>query len=168
MTTTHLERLLFVQGGLCFFCNRPLPMANASVEHLQASANGGTNHDDNCVACCKTLNRALGSMALKAKFQVVLNQKGTFQCPMASTAHAVPKTLSKPTSLGKKQDVFVLIVETLRQRGSSRPRTIKTLTSTIAALLLRHKSPETPTSLVEKLRSTGTITESDGKVSYAL
>ena len=74
MPTTPLERLLFLQGGLCFFCSQPLPKSEASVEHLQAVANGGTNHDDNCVACCKAVNRVLGSMPLKAKIQMVLDQ----------------------------------------------------------------------------------------------
>ncbi|MGL6334488.1 HNH endonuclease [Aeromonas jandaei] len=61
---------MFVQGGLCFFCKQPLPKTEASVEHLLASANGGSNSDENCVACCKAVNRLLGSMSLKEKFQV--------------------------------------------------------------------------------------------------
>jgi len=65
MPTKSLERLMFVQGGLCFFCKQPLSKADASVEHLLASANAGNNHDDNCVACCKSFNALLGSMSLK-------------------------------------------------------------------------------------------------------
>lgn len=79
--TTHLDRLLFAQGGQCFFCRKPLPKAEASVEHLNASANGGTNDDGNCVACCKALNHLLGSKSIKEKMQIVLNQRGNFQCP---------------------------------------------------------------------------------------
>lgn len=81
MPTKPLDRLMFVQGGLCFFCKKPLTKEDASVEHLLAKANGGSNSDDNCVACCKTVNRLLGSMSLKEKFQVALNQKGQFECP---------------------------------------------------------------------------------------
>jgi hypothetical protein len=33
-----LDRLTFLQGGLCFFCKEPLPAGEASVEHLVASA----------------------------------------------------------------------------------------------------------------------------------
>ena len=61
---------MFVQGGLCFFCKQPLPRAEASVEHLLAGANGGSSKDENCVACCKSINALLGSMSLKEKFQV--------------------------------------------------------------------------------------------------
>jgi hypothetical protein len=81
MPTTSMSRLLFAQGGDCFFCKAPLPKSEASVEHLVASANGGSDHDKNCVVCCKALNALLGSMSLKEKLQVVLNQKGKFTCP---------------------------------------------------------------------------------------
>jgi len=37
--------------------------------------------DENCVACCKAVNALLGSMSLKEKIQVVLNQQGQFKCP---------------------------------------------------------------------------------------
>src|SRR4051812_10008931 len=92
MPTTPLDRLMFAQGGLCFFCRQPLPKAEASIEHLFASCNGGSNTDGNCVACCKSLNALLGSMSLKEKFQVVLNQNGDFKCPNGSGVAKVPAT----------------------------------------------------------------------------
>jgi hypothetical protein len=54
---------MFVQGGNCFFCKSPLPKADASIKHLFASANGGGNNEENCVACCKSLSAILGSVA---------------------------------------------------------------------------------------------------------
>ena len=88
---------MFVQGGFCFFCKQPLPKFEASVEHLQASANGGNNNDENCVACCKAVNALLGSMSLKEKFQVVLNQKGQFKCPNgAGTVKVTPQPKAAP------------------------------------------------------------------------
>ena len=86
---------MFVQGGLCFFCKQPLPKAEASVEHLFASSNGGSNNDENCVACCKSVNALLGSMSLKEKFQVVLNQKGQFKCPICPNFEPLAKEEAK-------------------------------------------------------------------------
>ena len=80
----QLDRLIFEQGGECFFCRKPLPKGEASIEHLVAAANGGPNHEDNCVACCKTFNAMLGSKPLKQKVQILLNQKGAFRCPAES------------------------------------------------------------------------------------
>ena len=94
MPTTALDRLMFAQGGVCFFCKEPLPPAEASVEHLVASANGGGNNDENCVACCRSLNALLGSKSLKEKIQIVLNQKGQFKCPNRTAAEKARKPVS--------------------------------------------------------------------------
>jgi 5-methylcytosine-specific restriction endonuclease McrA len=81
MSTTPLERTLFLQGGQCFFCSKMLPKAEASVEHLVPKALGGSDHLDNLVACCKSLNSLFGSMTPKEKIRALLNQKGKFKCP---------------------------------------------------------------------------------------
>ncbi len=105
MTMKQLDRLLFEQGNQCFFCRKPLKPIDASVEHLVASANGGTNGEENCVACCKKLNALLGSKSLKEKVQIVLNQRGSFRCPedvererLASVAKAMAPVAITPRS----------------------------------------------------------------------
>jgi HNH endonuclease len=172
MPTKPLDRLMFVQGGLCFFCKQPLPKAEASVEHLLASANGGSNNDENCVACCKAVNAMLGSMSLKEKFQVVLNQKGQFKCPngAGSAKEAIqPKAIPKaPVTAKSKDDKLTLVVANLKQRGNSRPRTLKTLTSTVASLFPKGLFAAELTTLVQQLQTTGKVTVSEGKVTYAL
>ncbi len=72
---------MFAQGNQCFFCGKTMSKQEASIEHLVASANGGKNNDENCVACCKALNSLLGKMTLKEKVRVFLNQNGKFKCP---------------------------------------------------------------------------------------
>lgn len=171
MTTKPLDRLMFVQGGLCFFCKEPLPKTEASVEHLFASANGGGNNFENCVACCKSVNVLFGSMSLKEKFQVVLNQKGNFKCPRgASAVKAVPppSTPSKaPTLANSKADTFSMVVANLTQRGNARPRTLKTLTSTVASLLPKRPESEV-TAVVQQLQATGKVSVAENKVTYDL
>jgi SMC interacting uncharacterized protein involved in chromosome segregation len=72
-------------------------------------------------------------MSLKEKFQVVLNQKGQFKCPNGvSSKGATPakaQVATKPDS-----DKFTAVVANLKQRGNSKPRTLKTLKSTIVSL----------------------------------
>jgi hypothetical protein len=82
----QLDRLLFEQGGDCFFCKQPLAKADASVEHLVAQANGGTSAEENVVACCKAINALLGSKPLKDKFAIILRQRQGFQCPAKAAA----------------------------------------------------------------------------------
>ena len=86
----QLDRLLFEQGGDCFFCKQPLAKADASIEHLLAQANGGTSAEENVVACCKAINSLLGNKPLKEKFAIILRQRHGFQCPAKQSAASSP------------------------------------------------------------------------------
>lgn len=157
----QLERLMFLQGGLCFFCGQPLPAGDASVEHLLASANGGTNSEENCVACCKALNALFGDKSIKEKLQVVLNQRGQFQCPKGTTgAQAIV-----PVRLDEK---LALIVADLQKRGSARPRKVTTLRNTINAVLKKQLTEEEISSLMAQLQAQEIIAVSGTKVTYEL
>jgi hypothetical protein len=165
MPTRPLDRLLFAQGGLCFFCRQPIPKADASVEHLVASANGGSNGDENCVVCCKTMNALLGSMSLKEKIQVVLNQEGKFKCPNGAQKKAAKAAIvAAPSPPGS--DPVAVVIANLRQRGTAKPKTVKKLMSTIRAFR-KGISDEHLTALLEELQAAGFISIDGSKVAYA-
>ena len=168
MATKPIDRLMFVQGGLCFFCEQPLPRSEASVEHLLASANGGKNNDDNCVACCKAVNALLGNMSLKEKIRVVLKQKGVFTCPNGAGSSRSANQTEAPAKARPEDDKLSLVLADLNRRGNSRPRTLKTLTSTVAALFPKGMSDAELKSLVQRLQSTGKVIVAENKVAYAL
>jgi len=167
MPTKPIERLLFAQGGRCFFCNDVLSAAEASVEHLVATANGGGNTDENCVACCKALNRLLGRMSLKEKLRIVLNQKGEFKCPHGGVSrksagrHHV--MVSHPMA---SEEQLAQVLADLQKRGTARPRTVKTLSRTINTLFKKQLSESEIASLLDQLQATGVISVSGTKVSY--
>lgn len=170
MPTKQLERLLFAQGGLCFFCKKVLPAAESSVEHLVASANGGSNNDQNCVACCKAVNMLLGSMSLKEKIQVVMNQKGQFKCPvpaLPATPEATPKPASVQHTLADT-DAYNLVLKNLKSRGNSRPRKLKTLSSTIRSLFPKGLQQPQLDALLKQLTTAGKIHITDDSVTYSL
>jgi hypothetical protein len=172
MPTKQIDRLVFAQGGLCFFCKQPLPKNDASVEHLVASANGGSNSDENCVVCCKALNALLGSMSLKEKVQVVLNQKGQFKCPNGGgtrkSAPAPEAKKAKKKASKINDDPLSLVIADLKRRGHARPRKLKTLTSTIVALFPNGLSETEVSALIHQMQSKGKITITDNKVTYEL
>lgn len=161
MPTTPLDRLTFAQGGLCFFCCAPLPKADASVEHLVPIARSGSNSDDNCVVCCKAMNALLGSMSLKEKIKVVLNQKGAFTCPNGTAQK------TKDPSPPRKPNVLSLVIDNLKSRGTARPRKTKTLASTIKSLGLGLTDAQV-SETIEQLRKLGKITVSETGVTYQL
>ena len=159
MPTKPIDRLLFAQGGRCFFCQKNLPPAEASVEHLVATVNGGGNGFENTVACCKALNSLFGRMSIKEKMRVVLNQKGAFKCPNGASK---PK---KPGAL--PSDAYSRALADLKKRGAARPRSVKTLTSTISGLFQGQLSPEQTNSIVGKLKATGVVKINDSQVTYS-
>ena len=170
MPTKSLDRLIFTQGGLCFFCKETLPKGEESVEHLVAKANGGSNNDENCVVCCKAVNHLFGSMSLKEKVQVILNQRGQFKCPADKVkAEITPKVAAKQHSSAQNQDEkLTLVLANLQQRGKAKPRTMKTLRSTISALFGKKLTEQELDSLIHGLLSAGTVIVDGKKLSYSL
>ena len=160
MPTKPIERLLFAQGGACFFCQRPLTPSEASVEHLVATVNGGGNAEDNCVACCKALNTLLGRMSLKEKLRVVLNQKGAFKCPNVPSRSTVSPALP--------DGAMERIIADFRKRGEARPVTVKALASTINNLFQKKLSESQVTALINQLKARRVVAVSGTKVSYKL
>lgn len=168
---------MFAQGGLCFFCNMPLPKSEASVEHLVPSSRAGSNSDDNCVVCCKAVNGLFGSMSLKEKIRVVLNQNGTFVCPNgAGTAHsaaqqALPATKKSVTPPSPKIDNYSVVLADLKKRGASKPRKVASLKNTIRSAVKSAKGSITDAqleTLFKHLQVNGKITVDGTKVSYSL
>lgn len=80
-TLSKLQKMLYLQHGRCFFCGEVLPESEASIEHLNPKAKGGTSTEDNEVVCHVSLNQAFGSMDLKRKFEFILRQGRVFKCP---------------------------------------------------------------------------------------
>lgn len=169
MPPKPLDRLLFAQGGKCFFCQQLLSPGDASIEHLVAKANGGGNAEDNCVACCKSLNALLGKMSLKEKLRVFLLQKGEFCCPgSGSNASSAAKKDVEIQPAETKRAKLARIKADLQKRGTARPKTMKTLGSTINALFRKTLSEQEIGSLIDTLKAQRVIVVAGNKVTYGL
>ncbi len=162
----QLDRLLFLQGGRCFFCDEHIPEGEASVEHLVASANGGAKDDENCVVCCRSVNLALGSLSIKFKIQAILNHRGNFKCPARQSQPGDSKPSDdQPQSL---LDRINLVVTDLIKRGPARPRKIATLKNTINALFHMGLTELQVEEVLSALQSRGYVAVENTKVSYTL
>lgn len=94
---------------------------------------------------------------LKGKSIFAARSKDVAEIPIVKTSNA--KTPS---------DKQAAILANLRQRGASKPRTVKTLSSTINALFQKSLSEAELASLLEGLQQQGIISITGAKVSYAL
>jgi hypothetical protein len=169
--TTPLQRLLFAQGGDCFFCSKKLSKGEASVEHLVALTHGGKDNDENCVACCKSLNNLFGRMSLKEKLQIVLNQRGNFVCPAGASAPEAKPAQPKSPAPKKRthEERFALVVADLQKRGNARPGTAEKLLNTIKSQLTQLGEPASEAdALLGELRARSFVSVNEDKLTYAL
>ena len=151
----------------------------ASVEHLVASTLGGGDNDENCVACCKTLNRLFGRKSLKVTMQLLLKQRGDFQSPGGVVQNVATPTKAPVTTAPAKRKAaedystpegqVSLAAEDLRKRGNSRPGNEEKLFNTIrSALFHKGQAEERAAPVLEAFKSRGWVQVNEGKVTYHL
>ena len=75
------ERLLFLQGGVCFYCRGKLSPAKATVEHVIPSSMCGKGDEGNLVACCHAINALFANLPPKHKLETLIAWNGRIQCP---------------------------------------------------------------------------------------
>ncbi|MBX3625036.1 MAG: hypothetical protein KF892_08505 [Rhizobacter sp.] len=76
--------------------------------------------------------------------------------------------LLKATNASSTTEKVEVVVANLRQRGASKPRGLKTLTSTVASLFQKKLTEAEIAELLQALQKQGLITVSGNKVSYSL
>jgi hypothetical protein len=161
MPNKPLTRLLSAQRGLCFFCRNPLPLTDASVEHLVASSKGGSDCDENCVVCCKSLNGLLGNRSVKEKMKIVLKQKGQFECPNGKVKKKAPAKAMKLTG-----ERYAQVIADLKRHGKKKPRTIPKLKNMILSRFQKKLSQHEVDALVQQLESQRRISVVQSKLTY--
>jgi hypothetical protein len=165
-----LENLIFIQGSRCFFCNKHLPQQKASIEHLLATSKGGTNTDDNRVACCKTINGILGNKSIKEKFDIVLRQEGSFCCPedkhaardLPASTSLIPVTAAPATN---DVPAYEKVLDCLRKQPKARPATSKALKRAVNNWLKNYPKANSD-HVINQLIKSGIIAVDNDKVTY--
>ena len=94
---------------------------------------------------------------LRAKKISVVRSKMIEDIPLLKAAN--PKSLA---------DKVAVAIANLKQRGSSRPRTLKTLSSTLSSLFQKQLADDDLAELLAELQKQGYVILHDKKVSYAL
>lgn len=94
---------------------------------------------------------------LKSKNILAYRSADVAKIPIVKAANAKTPT-----------DKLAVVVSDLKRRGSAKPRTIKTLGSTINGLFQKQLSEHEVSSLLAALQKHGVVTVTDGKVSYTL
>lgn len=94
-----------------------------------------------------------------------LKSKKIYAC-RSKSVHDIP--IIKAVNSNNPSERLEAVVANLKQRGASKPRTVKTLSSTINALFQKSLSDEQVAALLELLEQHGHIAVAGAKVSYNL
>lgn len=86
----------------------------------------------------------------------------------ARSKDVVDIPLLKAANSKSTPEKVAVVLDNLQQRGPSKPRTLKTLASTINSLFQKQLTEEELTAVLKGLQSQGHIAVHDGKVTYAL
>jgi hypothetical protein len=185
-TVTKLEKLYFLQAGKCYYCKQEINIEKASVEHLLAKANGGTDNDENCVMCCKTINNMFGAMPLKEKIAILVAHGSSLSCPEVKAARTpikavnddkakkqteTPKKTIKTSPTTKKttstttKNTFDDFLKYLHQSGKRRPKKIETLLNSINSFFSYNSLIKSKT-VLKKLVDNGIVVLVGDKVTY--
>lgn len=94
---------------------------------------------------------------LKDRKVSVVRSKTIEDIPLLKTANSKP--LAEKTAV---------VIENLRQRGASKPRTVKTLVSTISSLFQKKLADEELTAILAELQTKGILIVNENRVTYKL
>lgn len=94
-----------------------------------------------------------------------LNTKKVFACRSTDVSEIPLLKIANSKTLDEKVQA---IVANLRQRGASKPRTVKTLSGTVASLFQKQLPDDELAQLLLELQTKGFVDINESKVSYAL
>lgn len=172
----HFRVFVFVgasQNKLTFEIAAALQKLGSRAEYVKTAGHGANALDFHIAF-------HIGHLAAQdptAVFQIISKDKGfdpliqhlkdrkilAFRSSDVADIPVVKAALAKSTP--EKLDV---IVENLRQRGTSKPRTLKTLTSTINSMFQKQLTEDGLSALLKVLQEKGFITVNGTKITYSL
>ena len=172
----HFKVLLFVgasQSKLTFEVAAAMQGLGARAQYVKIAGNGSNALDfhiafyighlsaSDTTAYFHIISKDTGFdpliQHLKAKKVSVVRSKAIEDIPLLKAANS--KSLPEKVAVA---------VANLRQRGASKPRTVKTLSSTISSLFQKQLPEEELAELLVELQKLGLVIVTESKVTYAL
>jgi len=172
----HFKVIVFVganQAKVTFEVASVLQQMGERAEYIKISGNGSNALDFHVAYYIG----ALASKEPDAYFHIVSKDTGfdplithlktrkIFACRSKDVTD-IP--IVKASNSKSPSEKIAVIVADLKRRGASRPRAVKTLTSTISSMFQKQLPEQELQSLLNELKEQGLITVAGTKVSYAL
>ena len=172
----HFKIMVFVgasQTKLSFEFASAMQRFGSRAEYIKIVSNGsnaldfhiayyiGSISNQDPTGCFHIISKDTG-------FDPLIQHLKTKKIPVVRSRLIEDIPFLKASNSKAPDEKIAVIAANLRQRGASKPRTVKTLSSTISSLFQKQLTEVEIISLLEKLQSNGYIVIADTKVSYAL
>ena len=172
----HFKVIVFVgasQTKVTFDSANALQRMGSKAEYIKISGNGSNALDFHIAFY-------IGQLATQdptAYFHIISKDTGfdpliqhlkTMKVFAARSRDVSDIPLVKVANTKSPAEKLTVIVANLRQRGTSKPRAVKTLASTISSIFQKQLSEKELSELIDDLQKKGIVTVNGTKVSYAL
>lgn len=172
----HFKVIVFVganQTKVTFEAAEALQRMGNKAEYIKISGNGPNALDFHIAFYIGELARNdptpyFHILSKDAGFDPLIKHLKTRNVLVSRWRNVADIPLIKMAEAKSPQQKLELVVANLQQRGTSKPRAVKTLSSTINSLFQKQLSEQDLTTLVEGLRKKGYIQINGTKVSYNL
>lgn len=172
----HFKVLLFVganQAKLSFEVVSAMQRLGARAEYVKIAGNGSNALDFHVAFYIGHLSAQdpTGYFHIISKdtgFDPLIQHLKSRKVPVVRSKAIEDIPLLKAANSNSTPEKVAVVVANLKQRGASRPRTVKTLSSTISSLFQKQLTEEELAVLLADLQTRGFVVFNQTKVSYVL
>lgn len=172
----HFNVIVFVganQAKVSFEVASALQQLGDRAQYIKISGNGSNALDFHIAFYIGELasrhpNAFFHIVSKDTGFDPLVQHLKTRKILSSRSKSVVDIPIVKAASSKAPSERIEIVVADLKRRGSAKPRTVKTLSSTIQALFQKQLSDEDVTGLVNGLNKKGIVKTTGTKVSYSL
>lgn len=172
----HFQVLVFVgahQTKISLETAAALQCLGSRARYIQISGNGVNSLDFHIAFYIGQLSAQhpdayFHIISKDTGFDPLIQHLKTLKIRVCRSRDVTDIPLVKASTATSQSEKLAVIIANFQQRGTSKPRTVKTLTSTLNALFQKRLSDDELATLIQDLQQQGIITVEDTKVSYSL
>lgn len=172
----HFRVLIFVgasQNKLSFDTAAALQRLGSRAEYVKIAGNGSNALDFHIAfhighLCAQDPTAYFHIISRDTGFDPLIRHLRERKVYAARSKDVADIPLLKAANSKTTVEKVAVVVANLQQRGASKPRTLKTLSSTINSLFQKQLSEEDLTAVLKALQSEGLVSINESKVTYAL
>lgn len=172
----HFKVIVFVganQAKVAFEVASVLQYMGERAEYIKISGNGPNALDFHIayyigLLAAKDTNAYFHVVSKDTGFDPLIQHLKTNKVLVCRSKDVADIPIVKASNSKSPSEKIAVVIADLKRRGTSKPRAVKTLSSTISSMFQKQLSENELASLLDELKNQGVISVAGTKVSYAL